>query len=351
MRNRTWIFPSLLVAALGPSILPGADRPDLSGVYDIATVTPLVRPENLGDRRSLTDAEAKALAQSTAEAIAKKNEASDPNRPAPPAGASVGNYNNLWMDSGTGGFRIDGQWRTSIIIDPPNGRMPAMTPEASKRAAERTRLSRPDRGDAWWIAEGISPGPYDDPELRPIAERCLLAFGGSAGPPALPVAYNNLKQIVQTKDHVMIFNEMVHDVRIVRLNSKHEPPEIRRWLGDSIGHWEGDTLVVDTTNFNDRPALANATRNLHVVERFTRVDAKTLRYKFTVEDRTVWTKPWTGELVWPATDARIYEYACHEGNYSFGGILRGARRLEAEAAAGKTPALPSDKTSSSSTSK
>jgi hypothetical protein len=134
----------------------------------------------------------------------------------------------------------------------------------------------------------------------------------------------------------MILNEMVHDVRIVRLNSKHEPPEIRRWLGDSIGHWEGDTLVVDTTNFNDQPALAGATRNLHVVERFTPMDAKTLRYKFTVEDPTVWTGPWTGEMVWPATTDRIYEYACHEGNYSFAGILRGARRLEAEAAAGKS---------------
>ena len=147
--------------------------------------------------------------------------------------------------------------------------------------------------------------------------------------------YNNLKQIVQTKDHVMILNEMVHDARVIRLNSQHEPPEIRRWLGDSIGHWEGDTLVVDTTNFNDHPALGSADRNLHVIERFTRVDAKTLRYKFTVDDPTVWTKPWTGEIVWPATDARMYEYACHEGNYSFTGILRGARRLEAEALAKK----------------
>jgi hypothetical protein len=147
----------------------------------------------------------------------------------------------------------------------------------------------------------------------------------------LPVVYNNLKQIVQTRDRVLIYNEMVHDVRIIRINGRHEAPDIRRWLGDSIGRWEGSTLVVDTTNFNDTPALANATRNLHVVERFTRLDARTLLYRFTVEDPTVWTRPWSGEVAFPATDQRIFEYACHEGNYSFAGILRGARLLEAEA--------------------
>ena len=347
MRNRFWMAATLTTvsaiaqSSVGPRTADG--HPDLSGMYDIATLTPLTRPAFLGDRMSLTDAEAKTLAQSTAARNAKLNEPSDPNRPPPPAGGdgsegpagNVGGYNTLWVDSGTGAFKIDGQWRTSIIIDPANGRLPPMTPGAQKVAAGRGKMNRPNRGDAWWMdADGVSPGPYDDPELRPTAERCLLGFGVSAGPPALPVMYNNLKQIVQTKDQVMILNEMVHDVRVVRLNSKHEPAEIRRWLGDSIGHWEGDTLVVDTTNFNDQPALS-ASRNLHVIERFTRVDSKILRYKFTVEDPTVWNKPWTGEMVWPATDARIYEYACHEGNYSFAGILRGARRLEAEAAGGK----------------
>lgn len=336
----TLIAVSLLSADL-PATAKG--RPDLSGMYDIATLTPLTRPSGLGDRLSLTEAEAKALAKATADVMAKTSQASDPNRPAPPTGGdgsqgaagNVGGYNTVWVDTGTGAFKIDGQYRTSIIIDPVNGRLPPMTPEARAKAAERAKYNRPNRGDAFWITENLTPGPYDDPELRPTAERCLLAFGAGAGPPALPVMYNNLKQIVQTKDHVMILNEMVHDVRVIRLNSKHEPPEIRRWLGDSIGHWEGDTLVVDTTNFNDQPALGSADRNLHVVERFTRIDAKTLRYKFTVEDPTVWTKPWTGEMIWPATDARIYEYACHEGNYSFAGILRGARRLEAEALAKK----------------
>ena len=151
----------------------------------------------------------------------------------------------------------------------------------------------------------------------------------------MPVLYNNLKQIVQTKDTVLILNEMVHDARIVRMNAQHEPPEIRRWLGDSVGKWEGDTLVVDTINFNDQPGLFAATRSLHVIERFSRIDAKTLLYKFTVEDPAVWAVPWSGEIVWPATDARIYEYACHEGNYSFANILRGARLLEAEALAAK----------------
>lgn len=339
----TLIALSLLSADLPPRTATG--HPDLSGMYDIATLTPLTRPAGLGDRLSLTDAEAKALAQATAAQIAKNNQASDPNRPPPPSGGdgsegpagNVGGYNTLWVDLGTGAFKIDGQYRTSIVVDPVNGRLPPMTPEARAKGAERAKYNRPNRGDAFWITEGLTPGPYDDPELRPTAERCLLAFGASAGPPALPVMYNNLKQIVQTKDHVMILNEMVHDARVIRLNSKHEPPEIRRWLGDSIGHWEGDTLVVDTTNFNDQPALGAADRNLHVIERFTRIDAKTLRYKFTVEDPTVWTKPWSGEYIWPATDARIYEYACHEGNYSFAGILRGARRLEAEALAKKKP--------------
>ena len=184
---------------------------------------------------------------------------------------------------------------------------------------------------AWWIKEGVSPGPYDDPEMRPLAERCLLAFGSSGGPPMLPVLYNNLKKIVQTPDTVMILVEMVHDARIIRMNAEHAPDDIRKWLGDSVGHWEDDTLVVDTTNFTDKPALGGASRNLHVVERFSRLEDGSLLYGFTVDDPTVWTKPWSGEYTWRPTPERIYEYACHEGNYSFGGILRGARLLEEEA--------------------
>ena len=158
-----------------------------------------------------------------------------------------------------------------------------------------------------------------------------MGFGSTAGPPMLSVLYNNMKRIVQTEDTVVILVEMVHDARIVRMNAEHNPPEIRSWLGDSVGHWEGDTLVVDTTNFTDNPSFGAASRNLHVVERFTRLDADTLLYRFTVDDPTVWTAPWSGEYVWPASDDRVYEYACHEANYSFGGILRGARVLEEDA--------------------
>ena len=159
--------------------------------------------------------------------------------------------------------------------------------------AEAAGFFRPNSGTAWWLVEnGLdAPGPYDDPEIRPLAERCLLGFGSTSGPPMLPVLYNNLKRIVQTDDHVMILVEMVHDARVVRMDDEHAPPEIRKWLGDSVGHWEGDTLVVDTTNFTDTPALSGASRNLHVVERFTRIDADTLRYQFTVDDPTVWSAP------------------------------------------------------------
>lgn len=326
-------------AAAKPASKATKAPPDLSGTYDIASLTPLTRPPKFGDRLELTPDEAKAIEAEEAKQMALTSKASDPNRSAPPQGGdgsegaagNVGGYNTVWVDRGTGSYLINGKFRTSIITDPKNGRLPPMTPAAMKVAMARGRFNRPNDGKAWWITENVSPGPYDDPELRPTAERCLLAFGSSAGPPMLPVLYNNLKRIVQTKDTVMILNEMVHDARVIRINGTHEPPEIRRWMGDSIGHWEGDTLVVDTINFNDTPGLFGGTRNLHVIERFTRIDAKTLRYQFTVEDPTVWTKPWSGEMNWPATDQRIFEYACHEGNYSFGGILRGARVLEADA--------------------
>ena len=345
MRNLI-LTVALLIAATGAN----AQSPrtpdghaDFSGTYDIATLTPLVRPANVGGRASLTDAEANILAKAAADQKATRNQASDPNRSAPPAGGdgsegaagNVGGYNTLWVDNGTGAFKIEGKWRTSIIVDPLDGRVPQLTPEAAKRAAARASLNRPNRGDAWWIQDNVSPGPYDDPELRPNAERCLLGFGSSAGPPSLPVLYNNLKQIIQTRDTVVILNEMVHDTRLVRINGKHDPAELRRWLGDSVGVWQGDTLVVDTTNFNDQPAFPGATRNLHVVEKFSRIDSKSLLYQFTVDDPTVWTKPWSGEMLWPSSESRVFEYACHEGNYSFANILRGARLLEGEALAAK----------------
>jgi hypothetical protein len=151
-----------------------------------------------------------------------------------------------------------------------------------------------------------------------------------SGPPALPALYNNLKRIVQTEDHVMILAEQIHDARIIRLDAGHGPPTIRKWMGDSVGRWEGDALVVDTINFKAGPGPLDIAEDLRVVERFTRIDSETLLYRFTVYDSDH-TAPWTGELVWPATDEKVFEYACHEGNYSFGNIMRGARALEQEA--------------------
>ena len=325
---------------LGAAEIPRtpSGRPDLSGTYDIATLTPLQRPERYGDKLTLTDEEAEQIARKEEEYLAGRNAPTDPNREAPPQGGdgspgaagNVGGYNAFWIDRGSGAYRIDGKWRTSIITDPKNGRRPPLTPAGKRAAALRAKMYRKNTGVAWWVKEGLDPGPYDDPELRPLAERCLLGFGSTGGPPMLPVLYNNLKRIVQTDDHVMILVEMVNDARIIRMNAEHAHEDVRSWLGDSVGRWEGDTLVVDTTNFTDRPALSGATRNLHVVERFTRIDNDTLLYQFTVEDPTVWTAPWSGEYVWPATESRVYEYACHEANYSFGGILRGARILEAD---------------------
>ncbi|MEQ1727771.1 MAG: hypothetical protein ABL982_05270, partial [Vicinamibacterales bacterium] len=175
---------------------------------------------------------------------------------------------------------------------------------------------------------------FDNPEARPLAERCLLGFGSTSGPPTLPnYFYNNLKQIVQTPTTVTILNEMVHDARVIRLASTHLPQHIQRWNGDSIGRWEGQTLVVDTTNFTDKTQFQGSSGKLHVVERFTRLDAKTLLYRFTVEDPDTWDRPWTGEYPWVATDDLIYEYACHEGNHAMENVLRGGRAREREEAA------------------
>ncbi len=354
--------PSLASAQVDPDIpRTPSGRPDLSGTYDTATVTPLQRPREFGDRLTLTREEAAIIASEPdglarvfglapagsderAAARAERQragfETGDGAREAPPVGGdgsggaagNVGGYNTFWIDRGDDAFQIDGLVRTSIITDPPNGRQPPLTERARAARAARAGLGRPNDGTAWWLEGDLdAPGPYDNPEQRPQAERCLMGFGSTAGPPMLSVLYNNMKRIVQTEDTVVILVEMVHDARIVRMNQEHNPPGIRSWLGDSVGHWEGDTLVVDTTNFTDNPSFGAASRNLHVVERFTRLDADTLLYQFTVDDPTVWSAPWSGEYVWPASSDRVYEYACHEANYSFGGILRGARVLEEDA--------------------
>jgi hypothetical protein len=301
-------------------------RPDLSGTYDISTLTPMERPEELGETMALSAEEAAEIAENQRQRRARRNAPSDPNRGAPPEGGSVGGYNNVYIDNGDAAFQIDGQWRTSILIDPPDGRYPPRVDGTVGRGA-RT----PNPGTAFWLEDGLdAPGPYDNMEQRPYGERCMVGFGSTGGPPMLPVLYNNHKRIVQTEDAIMVLTEMVHDARIIRMNAEHDPPEIKKWLGDSIGRWEGDTLVVETTNLVDRPGFRRGTGNMTVTERFRMESAGTLIYTFTVDDPTVWTAPFTGEYAWPRSDNKVFEYACHEANYALQGIMRGARLLEAE---------------------
>ena len=333
------VLPAAAEASEVPRMPSG--KPDLSGTYDVATLTPLQRPAHFGERLALTAQEAEAIATHWRTNLGKDYEPSDPDREAPPEGGvgifapeftgaagKVGGYNAFYVDIGEASFQVDGKYRTSILIDPPDGRYPELSAEGKRRAAETAPLRHENTGTAWWM--DLEVGPYDDPELRPLAERCLLSRSRS-GPPALPAMYNNLKRIVQTEDTVMIMAEQMHDARIIRLDAEHEPPELRRWMGDSIGWWEGDTLVVETINFREVPrTVARASRDVVVTERFTRTGRDELIYEFTVEDPS-YTQPYTGEYVWPTTEHKVYEYACHEGNYSFGGILRGARVLEADA--------------------
>ena len=320
--------------AVNPRTVDG--HPDLQGIYDIATLTPLERPPMFGNNLTLTRQQAERLEGQVANRKEQASLPSDGNRAAPPIGGdgssgaagNVGGYNNFWIDAGSRYTVIDGQRRASLVIDPPDGRVPQMTPEARQRFARNIRPTSDQsaREDDPGFEGG---GAYDDPERRPLGERCLMGFGSTSGPPVLPnYFYNNLHQIVQTKDSVLILTEMVHDARVVRIGGTHLPKTIRKWLGDSIGHWEGDTLVVETTNFSDNTRFMGSTGELRVVERFTRVDAKTLRYQFTVEDPKTWTRPWTAEYTWPLTNDLLYEYACHEGNYAMGNILRGARLKE-----------------------
>jgi hypothetical protein len=314
-------------------------HPDLQGIYDLATLTPVERPA--GSPLVLTDEQAKKLEQQVAERSVRADAPIAADRTAPPKGGdgspgpygNVGGYNNFWLDPGSQYTRIDGQKRASLIIDPPDGRVPPLTPAAQQRNAARRLTTTSDQQIREDDPGFEGPNAYDDPEQRPLGERCIVGFGSTSGPPILPTYfYNNLHQIVQTRDSVMILTEMVHDARVVRMGGTHLPGAIRKWLGDSIGRWEGDTLVVDTTNFTPHTRFRGASDNLHVIERFTRLDARTLRYQFTIEDPTTWTRPWTAEYAWPVTDEKIYEYACHEGNYALGNILRGARLKEADEA-------------------
>ena len=327
------VIAAVVLSAQSPYSAPRTPwgHPDLQGNWNAATLTPLERPDNAQGKLSLTKDEAAAIERTERARVEARARPSDPNRAAPVTGGAVGGYNNFWIDRGTSAFVVDGQHRTSIIVDPANGKIPAMKPEAQKRNAGRRGTVVLPTSDAPESAGVEGPGAFDDPELRPLGERCLLGFGSTSGPPTLPnYFYNNYKQIVQTPDAVLILIEMVHDARIIRLNGQHPPSSIRKWMGDSIGHFEGDTLVVETTNFTNKTRFRGSSENMKVIERFKRVDADTILYRFTIEDPSTWDQPWTGEYPWVGTGDKIYEYACHEGNYALGDILRGERILDKE---------------------
>jgi hypothetical protein len=295
-------------------------KPDLQGNWTNVTITPLERRP--GQPQALTREQALAMEKAAVDHEESLAQPSDPDRPAPPQGGdgstgaygNVGGYNYFWLDPGTSVMRVKGEYRSSLVVDPPDGRVPPVT--------EAYRQSRPQ-------GRGGFGDRYDHPEQRPLGERCIVSFGSNAGPPMVPNGfYNNNYTFVQTKDYVMIMTEMVHDVRIIRIGGQPLPKDIRPWFGNSIGRWEGDTLVVETTNFNPGQSYRGASENLKITERFTRVGPDEINYRFTIDDPTVFTRPWTGELSFRPLDELIYEYACHEGNYALANILSGARQQE-----------------------
>jgi hypothetical protein len=282
-------------------------KTDLQGIWTNSTLTPLERPVEFRDKPSLTEQEA---------ALYEKRAVDQRNRDRRDGDAETDvarAYNELFFDQGSKLARIGGGFRTSVIVDPPDGRIPPLTAEAQRKADE--------------IREYARQHPADRAQDRSLTERCI--FWGTAGPPMLPGPYNNTYQIVQTPDSVMILSEMIHDARIIPLDGRpHLFPGVRRWLGDSRGHWEGAALVVETTNFTGKTRFRGSDENLRVTERFTRIDANTILYRFTIDDPTVFTKPWTGEIPLVSAPGPIYEYACHEGNAALPNILAGARAQE-----------------------
>ena len=294
--------------------------PDLQGVWRNATVTPLTRPRDLGNRQAYTRDEAFQLERAAQQQVEDDNLPLDPNRPPPPATSlpPVGNYDLFWTDRGMFMPTIDGEYRTSIIIDPPDGQIPGYTPEFLELRT-RQRASAPD--------------PFDGPEGRGVGERCLLSFGSNSGPPMLPVMYNSHYQIVQSPGYVVIIVEMINDARIIKIQDEHDANAsvLNRWMGDSIGRWEGDTLVVETRHFNPWQNFRGASENLAVTERFRRESDHKIIYTFTVNDPTVFESTFTGELALTAYEDPLFEYACHEGNYALPGTLAGARMAEEEA--------------------
>ena len=275
--------------------------PDLQGLWTNATVTPFERPANLSGKAVLTQEEAAEFERQT-------NQARDADNRGGGTEADLGRaYNQFWFERGT---KVVGTRRTSLVTDPPDGRVPALTSAAQSRADAR--------------AEARRRSPADGPEDRSLVERCIV--WPTAGPPMVPGAYNNNYQILQAPGHVAILIEMIHDVRIIPLDGRpHAPQAIRQWMGDSRGRWDGNTLIVTTTNFTDKTIFRGSSANLKIVERFTRVDPDTLDYQFSIDDPESFTRSWTAAVPMTKTDGPIFEYACHEGNYGMTNLLKGAR--------------------------
>jgi hypothetical protein len=287
-------------------------EPDLQGIWTNATITSLERPARY-ESLVISDEEAARWEKQNAGQFESIDNLPEEGLQ---AGQDVGGYNTFWMDPGTKVLRVRGENHSSILTSPDDGKLPY-------RIGARIKLFQ-------FFTAG-----FDGPELRPLGERCIVGFGSTGGPPMLPVLYNNNYQIVQSPGHVMILVEMNHDARIIRLDAEPLPDSIRPWLGDSIGHWEDDTLVVVTRNFNPgqsfRAALKHQfflTSDAVVTERFTRISADEIVYEFSVDDPGAYTEIWAGEQTLRKSAGPIYEYACHEGNYSLPGILRGARLQE-----------------------
>ena len=299
-------------------------HPDLQGNWTNSTMTPFERREDQGLVYTLE--EVAEIQQGFVDRVVLGAQPSDPNRP-PPAPkntiSAADSYNNVYFERGTRVAVVNGEPRTSLITFPSNGRIPELTPEGERRREERREFRS-------------QFGQYDHPEMRPFAERCIM-FGSPVGPPMLPTGgYNSNYIIVQTADHVMIMSEMVHDAKIIRIGEPSPMSKsVRPYFGNSWGRWEGDTLVVETTNISPQQPIRGVplSEDARVIERFTRIDEDTILYEFTVEDPTMYTQTWGGEIPIKKLHAQVYEYACHEGNYALANVLSGARyqeRMEAQ---------------------
>ena len=311
-------------ASAGDWVMPRTPdgRPDFQGTWTNVTITPFERPE---DQESpvISWEEVQERQDREVARVVRRAEPSDPNRGAPQAGGGVGGYNNVYIDRGNNIAIVNGEYRSSLITHPSDGRRPDLTLEGQVRMADRRAFR-------------AQFAQYDHPELRPLGERCIMSFGSSAGPPMIPnTFYNNNYIFVQTADHILIMSEMVHDARVIEIgDSPRLPSHVRPWMGDSRARWEGDALVIETTNINPLQTFRGIppTEHLKVTERLTRVESGIL-YEFTVDDPTTYSGTWGGEIPFRPLNDRVYEYACHEGNYALSNILSGERyqeRLEAE---------------------